>query len=223
MNRKASLSSLTALVCALGGAVPASATPFEELMQLLQKMKTEPHIEMAVRLAKENPLHFHLLGHNLGEGEAASVVQLHWPGVEAPLPLASQWLNSQHLLAALPEEIEAKDQARMQLAVAVAAKDGGPAGGKVSAKVELLPARRIDGPMDLIQAPTREVLHRMEAFDTKAVQAGLGSMQICFEYTQGHENNLVARAFGLTPAQVAQRIRQLETKAAPDPLAPLGM
>lgn len=219
MTKTASCSTLAATLCVLGG-VPASAGPFEELVAQLFALKTKPRIEMAIHLGKEPPQQFHLLGHNLGDGIGASEVRLRQP--ERPVQkLVFKWVNSQHLHAALPELIDSKSQQKMAVAVAMVRKDsdGASAAGPVS-DWERLPARCIDSPLELIESPRHERIHYQEARDVRAEVEGIGSMRISFELTQGHRNNLVARAFGLSPTQVAERLRQLETKAVAPVVAP---
>lgn len=211
MIRKPRMSTFTTLACALGGLIPAQAGPFEDMLEAILRRRTAPQLEMAVRLAKEDPRYVHLVGHNLGEAEHQSTVLLELPA-PPPQELPSTWHNSHHLQATLPGEAKEGMRVAVQL----------PATESRASQLshwESLPARVIGNPLELIEGPAGEQLERHEAFDTKAAREGLGALRITFEVTQGHRNAMVAQAFGLTTAQVAERLRNLEaqaeTKAAP--------
>lgn len=213
MNRKTSRSTLALAVCALGGLVPAQAGSFEDLVAEILKMKTEPSLHVVVSLAEDHPDRCHLIGHNLGEGAGGSSVLLGRD--RTPFgQMGSQWINAQHLLATSRGGVNFKPGDKAQVAVQLEGKSEAPAAPRRSNWLDLPPSR-IDSPLELIQSPALERISFREAHDIRASMTGLGSVTIQVEVTQGHVNTLVARAFGLTPAQVAARIRQVETKAAP--------
>jgi hypothetical protein len=211
MRWKPSITTLALLGGAFGASFPARAG-LEELMQQITAFKTEPRIELMVRLAQEAPEAFHILGHNLGTVNNQTCVSL-ITGPKAArtrTQLASHWVNANHLRAVLPDwarDCSAEDRQAMTLEVTV----HGAADVTYLVRHKGVPVRNIRTPLELIGYPDQP-LHRSEVFDTKADREGLVGASVRLQYTTGHQNTMVARAFALTEEQVAKQVQSLPVK-----------